>query len=43
MNHWAFVIAAYAVTLAGTGTLVLWAWRSMRAAESRADSLKRRP
>ena len=43
MNHWAFVIAAYAVTLAGTVTLVLWAWRSMRVAESLADSLKRRP
>ncbi|NIJ20513.1 hypothetical protein FHS95_002205 [Sphingomonas naasensis] len=41
MNHWAFVGAAYAVTLAGTGGLALWAWRSMRRAEVAADSLRR--
>ena len=41
MNPWPFVIAAYG--LAGVGTLGLlgWAWRSMRAAERHADSLKR--
>jgi hypothetical protein len=38
-----FVIAAYAATFAGTGGLLLWAWRSMRSAEALADSLKRRP
>jgi hypothetical protein len=42
MNAWPFVIAAYAVTLGGTGVLLLWAWRSMRAAETLADSLKPR-
>jgi len=41
MNHWPFVIAAYAVTLAATAGLVAWAWLSMRSAEAQADSLKR--
>ena len=43
MNSWPFVIAAYTLTLGGTAVLVLWSWRSMRAAEALADSLKRRP
>ena len=43
MNHWPFVIAAYGLTGAGTLGLLAWAWRSMRAAERQADSLKRRP
>jgi Heme exporter protein D (CcmD) len=42
MNHWAFVIAAYAVTGIGTLALMLWAWRSMRSAEQQADSIKSR-
>ena len=33
MNHWAFVTAAYALTLAATVGLVLANWRAMRAAE----------
>jgi hypothetical protein len=37
MNQWAFVIAAYAVTLGGTAAVVLWAWVSMRAAEKAAQ------
>jgi hypothetical protein len=41
MNHWAFVTAAYAVTLLGTGGLSLWAWLSMRRAEAAAESLRR--
>ena len=41
MNAWPFVIAAYALTLGGTAGLVGWSWRSMRAAEALADSLKR--
>jgi hypothetical protein len=43
MNAWPFVIAAYGVTGIGTSGLLLWAWRAMRAAESRADALKRKP
>jgi hypothetical protein len=41
VNHWAFVTAAYAVTLAGTGGLAGWAWLSMRRAEAAAESLRR--
>ena len=42
MNVWPFVIAAYAVTLAGTLGLTAWAAQSMRSAEALADSLKRK-
>jgi hypothetical protein len=41
MNHWAFVTAAYVVTLLGTGGLALASWRAMRRAEAAADSLRR--
>jgi hypothetical protein len=33
MNHWAFVTAAYVITLGGTAAVSLWAWATMRAAE----------
>jgi hypothetical protein len=42
MTHWSFVTAAYAVALAATAGLLLWAWSSMRKAEAAADELKRR-
>ena len=42
MNQWAFVIAAYAVTAVGAGGLALASFRAMRAAERRADELRRR-
>ena len=42
MNHWAFVIAAYAVAVGGTAALVLWASATMRRAERRVDELRRR-
>jgi hypothetical protein len=42
MNPWPFVIAAYGVAIALTLALLLWAFASMRRAEARADSLKRR-
>jgi hypothetical protein len=42
MNQWAFVIAAYGVTLVATVTLVAWAYWSMRIAEAEAEALKRR-
>ena len=43
MNHWPFVLAAYGLTGLGTLGLLAWAWRTMRAAERQADSLKRNP
>jgi hypothetical protein len=42
MNPWPFVIAAYAVTIGGTGGLLLWALATMRRAEGAAEALKRR-
>lgn len=41
MNHWSFVIAAYAVTLVATAGLLLWSYASMRKAEAAAEQLKR--
>jgi Flp pilus assembly protein CpaB len=40
MNQWAFVIAAYAVTLGGTAGLVAWAYAAMRRAEATAERLR---
>ena len=42
MNQWAFVIAAYAVTGAGTVVLSLAAWALMRRAEHAVEALTRR-
>ncbi len=41
MNHWFFVIAAYAVTIVGTAGVTLWSWSAMRRAEADADALGR--
>ncbi|EQB30177.1 heme exporter protein CcmD [Sphingobium ummariense] len=37
MNHWAFVIAAYAVTFVGTAAVSWVSWRGMRRAEAEAE------
>ena len=42
MNHWPFIIAAYAIVLGGSAALAIWAWRSMRVAEKFADEVTRR-
>ncbi len=42
MNQWAFVIAAYAVFLSGTGGLLAWALLSCRRAEQQAERLSRK-
>jgi hypothetical protein len=41
MNAWAFVAAAYAIALALTALLLVWAFVSMRSAEAAADALSR--
>ena len=41
MNHWPFIIAAYAVTLLATIGLVLHSWSEMRRTESDVEGLKR--
>lgn len=40
MNHWPFIIAAYAVTVIATLALVLWSWTAMRRAEGEAERLR---
>lgn len=42
MNQWAFVIAAFAVTLGGTAGLIAWAASAMRRAEGAAERLRER-
>ena len=42
MNHWAFIGAAYAVTIGATAALLVWAYVTMRRAEAAADALKRK-
>ena len=41
MNHWAFVTAAYAVTILAVAGLIAWAYASMRRAEAAADRLRK--
>ena len=38
MNHWPFVIAAYALTLGSTAALLAISWRAMRRAEQAAET-----
>ena len=41
LDHWDFVIAAYAVGLGGLAVLAAWSWQAMRKAEKRRDEVKR--
>jgi uncharacterized integral membrane protein len=42
MNHWPFIIAAYAVTIIGTLGVLVASIVRMRRAERQADALTRR-
>lgn len=42
MNHWPFIVAAYAIVLGGSIALAAWAYISMRRAEAQADEITRR-
>ena len=41
MNHWAFIIGSYALTILGTFGVTLWSYLAMRRAETDADTLRR--
>ena len=41
MNHWPFIVGAYAATILGTVGLTFWSWSAMRRAEADADALRR--
>jgi hypothetical protein len=40
MNHWPFIIAAYAIALTATFVLTGWSWAAMRRAEGEVDQLR---
>ena len=42
LTQWHYVLAAYAVGIAGTLALVGWTWAAMRAAEQRRDRARGR-
>jgi hypothetical protein len=42
MNHWPFIVAAYAITIGGTAAVLVASLLRMRRAERRADALTRR-
>ena len=42
MNHWPFIVAAYALTVAGTLAVTAWSFVSMRRAEADAAALSDR-
>ena len=42
MNHWPFIITAYALTLLGVGVLAIWSLAAMRRAEREAEAVTRR-
>jgi hypothetical protein len=41
VNHWPFILGAYALTLVGTALLTLSSWAAMRRAEADAANLRR--
>ncbi len=41
MNHWPFIIAAYAIALTAMIGLTLWSWTAMRRAEGEVEKLRR--
>jgi hypothetical protein len=41
MNHWPFIIAAYALAVGGTIGLTFASFRAMRRAEARAEAVRR--
>jgi hypothetical protein len=42
VNHWPFIVAAYAIGLGGTAALALQSLFAMRKAEADAEAIRRR-
>ena len=40
LDHWPFVIAAYAIGVLGTLVMAGWSWLAMRRAEARRDATR---
>lgn len=43
VDPWPFIVAAYALTIAGTLAMAVWSFVAMRRAEADADALGKRP
>ena len=41
MNHWPFIIGAYALTIAGAVAVTWWSYAAMRRAERDAEAVRR--
>ncbi len=41
MNHWPFIIAAYALTIIGTLGLIAFSYAAMRSAENKVAALRK--
>mgnify|MGYP002780407621 CR=1 FL=1 len=42
MSHWPYILAAYAITVAGAAGLTLHGWWAMRKAEADAEAIRRK-
>ena len=42
LDQWDFVVAAYAVGIAGTLAMIIWAWIDMKRAETRRERSRRK-
>lgn len=42
LDQWSFVLAAYALGVAGTLITVMWSWLAMKRAERRRDASRRK-
>jgi hypothetical protein len=42
LDHWDFVVSAYAIGVGGTLAMVAWSWLAMRKAEARRDRSRER-
>lgn len=42
LDQWDFVIAAYVVGILATSVMIGWAWVSMRRAENRRESVRKK-
>lgn len=42
LDHWPFVLAAYALAIVGTLVLTGWSWLAMRRAEARREKARER-
>lgn len=42
LDHWPFVIGAYAIGLGALALLIAWSYTTMRRAEKRRDEMRRK-